>query len=207
MENIGHRAYWRVNTKLEKFNSNADFEAGIANEVMLREGNMLLNEGINILWDLVAGTAGKTPFDATHAFIGVGNNGGTTAAPLPGDVGLNGPKRMYMKMDAGYPIAGANQKIVFKSTFLPGVACFEWLEWSVANGNGNIATGGTFSSDEVRLLAQGLDPVPDPLPVAGVAFDYGVGEAAVVNLNHKQENMGQKYSPATWVITVEISLS
>lgn len=206
MENIKHRAYWNVKTKLEKYNTPEEYKAGVPSEVLNREGNMLLNDGINLLWQLVGGVDGVTPFNNTTAHIGVGNNGGTTTQPNPTDTGLNGPLKMYMKMDPGYPKTGEDQKIVFKSTFLPGIACFEWLEWTVANGNGNIASG-DFHPDEVRLAPSGLDPAPDPLPAIGVTHEYGVGEAEIVNLNHKQENMGQKYSPATWVITVEISLS
>lgn len=210
------KIYWKVDTFIQKFNTNEDFNKGVPNEVQHIKGNMLLNDGINTIWNLVAGKSGDSsdsdplkkmlPFNAANSFIGVGNNGGGTTAPLPTDQSLKGPLKMYMKMDEGYPIAGENQKIIFKSTFLPGVACFDWLEWSIANGNGNISSG-DFDQDEVRTQASGIDPIPDPIPVEGIAFSYGVTEKAIINLNRKQENMGKKYAPATWVISVELSLA
>lgn len=208
------RLQWTVHTKIEKFNTKESYEkrlkdtSAAPDEVVEIPGNMLLNDGVNLLWSLVAGDSSKgNPFNAANSFIGVGDNNGTTTQPTAGDVGLAAAtKKMYMKMDDGYPIAGENQKIVFRSTFLPGVACFEWLEWTIANGNGNQTTG-PWDSDVVRTTAVGDDPIPDPVPTEGVAYSYGVGEANIVNLNRKQENMGKKYSSATWIVTCEISLS
>ena len=214
-----NRLKWTVHTKIEKYNTKEAFEKKEVDEVINIPGNCLCNDGVNELWALVAGgyragtnvTGTPTAF-GVNSYIGIGDNGtngGTavTTQPTAGDVGLNATvNKMYMKMDDGYPIAGENQKIVFRSTFLPGIACFEWLEWTIANGNGNITTD-TFSEDAVRLAVKGDEPAPDPQPVLNTAYELGVGEANVVNLNHKQENMGKKYSSATWIVTVELSLS
>lgn len=205
---VDNRAKWTVHTMIEKFNTREAFDRMEPDEVLNIPGNLLLNEGVNLLWNLVAGnTSAGAPFNHENSYIGVGNNNGGTTGPTAGDTGLAATsKKMYMKMDPGYPIAGENQKIVFRSTFLPGVACFEWLEWTVANGNGNQSTG-AWDPDVVRTTAVGNDPIPDPVPELGTAFEYGVGEENIVNLNRKQENMGSKYASATWIVTVEISLS
>lgn len=203
------RAKWTVRTTIEKYHTDKALEAGKPDEILELPANCLCNDGVNLLWQLVAqdpAVAGKG-FDATNSFIGIGDCGGVAKVPAPGDTGLFATtNKLYMKMDTGYPIYGANQKIVFRSTFSPGLACFDWLEWTIANGNGNITTG-AWGPDVVRTTAVGSDPAPDPVPVLGTHYDYGVGEDNVVNLNHKQENMGKKYSSATWIVSVEISLS
>lgn len=202
------RPKWTVHSKIEKYNTEEALKAGTPDEVLNLPANCLCNDGVNLLWSLVAGDSTKgNAFDATHAHIGVGNCNGTAVIPTAGDTGLTASvKKLYMKMDDGYPIYGQNQKIVFRSTYAPGCACFEWLEWTIANGNGNQVTG-AWDTDVIRTTAQGTDPEPSPIPVQGTQFDLGVGEANIVNLNHKQENMGQKYASATWIVSVEISLS
>lgn len=234
------RAKWTVQTRIEKFHTQESLDKGVPDEVLEVPSNCLCNEGVNTLWCLVAGltkypaavsdffTEGKDiiPF-GTNSCIGVGDAGddgtsmawastlakGQDSVAAATDKGLyaGAAHRMYMKMDDSYPIAGQNQKIVFRSTFLPGIACFKWLEWTIANGNGNIKTGGTFSSDAVRMDANTTggknEPIPDPLPELGTSHDYGVTEDEIINLNHKIESMGEKYPSSTWIVSVEVSLS
>lgn len=225
------RLKWTVHTKIEKFNTPESLEAQDPDEVLNIPGNCLTNAGVNLLWALVAGgyrdgatvqtsigtpatgTSVSTNYFDTTACIGIGDNGGTAdLQPTAEDTGLNGDNKIYMKMNDGYPIAGKNQKITFQSTFRPGIACFDWLEWCVANGNGNPVDLDTthqqtviFDSAIEGTLAD--QPLPDPQPICGVAYENGVEEANVILLNHKQENMGKKYSSATWIVTVELSLS
>ncbi|AMM44857.1 hypothetical protein SP15_058 [Bacillus phage SP-15] len=133
MENIMDKAAkWTVNTKIEKYATQADFAAGVVTEVQDIKGNALLSEGINLLWTLVCGGSG-TPFDATAAHIGVGND----QTPVDkGQTGLLGISKLYKAMDAGYPQYGSNDKVVFKATFGGTEANFQWHEWTVANGDG-----------------------------------------------------------------------
>lgn len=233
------RLKWTVHTKIEKFNTPDSWAAKDPDEVLQVPGNCLTNVGVNLLWALVAGgyrdgstlvehigtpatgTTRSTNYFDTTACIGIGDNNGTAdLQPTAADTGLTAGQSntssgsgnfIYMKMNEGYPIAGKNQKITFQSTFFPGVACFDWLEWCVANGNGNPADLDVshlqtviFDGPEGTL---GDQPLPDPQPTCGISFENGVGEANVVLLNHKQENMGRKYSSATWIVTVELSLS
>jgi len=102
-------------------------------EVKRVEGNVFLNEGIEHIWKAVTGVSGITPFNATHACIGVGD--GTTPED-PTQTGLLGTNKYYKGMDAGYPQVSATS-VTFRSTFGPDEANFAWNEWTVANGPGD----------------------------------------------------------------------
>jgi hypothetical protein len=99
-------------------------------------GNILLNEGINLLWTLACGGSG-TPWNAANAYIGVGD--GTTAESAD-QTGLQGTNRQYKAMDAGYPTYGSNQQAKWQSTFGSADANFTWNEITVANGSSDTAT-------------------------------------------------------------------
>ena len=95
-------------------------------------GNCLLNEGINEVWSLVAGTGG-VKFDSGNAHIGVGDN--DTAAD-PTDTDLKGTtNKVYVAMDGSYPTYGASQKATWRSTVTELIANFAWKEITVANGD------------------------------------------------------------------------
>lgn len=100
-------------------------------EVIEREGNMLLNEGINGMWKLICGGT-ETAFNNTNARIGVGN--GTTAASAS-QTGLQGASTAFAAMEASFPTYGTSQKATFKSSFGTSVANFAWEEWTIDNGS------------------------------------------------------------------------
>ena len=250
-DSLTQRGKWNVLTRIEKFDNKASLAEGIPDEVCEIPGNLLLNDGINALWAVFAGLTSIekqvevdgvmtpqviqiNPFDHDHSYIGVGNfnNDPKSGSVAETDTGLKGPLKMYIGMDKDYPQAGENQKIVFKSTFAPGVACFKWYEWTIANGNANFPADAvrndysargtvsgfynynqtTMADDgegwEVVEVALGDNPEPAENPTTNNLYAYGTGESDpnIINLNHKQENMGEKYPPSTWIITVEISL-
>jgi hypothetical protein len=127
LEKFGEKAVWT----LRKFANDADYKAGKAYGVSVIEGNLLLNEGINLMWSLVAGGAGTT-FDNANAYLGVGDD--DTAAD-PAQTGLlAATNKLYKAMDALYPTFGTAQKITFRSTFGSSDANFSWKEFTVANG-------------------------------------------------------------------------
>lgn len=234
-------AKWRVKTTIEKYDNAESWKAGIPDEVQEIKGNLLVNEGVNAIWALVAnlGAVSKDeargimadvtilPFSHDNAHIGVGNHMDSPTLPdaADTDLGLTGPNYVYMGMDDGYPKYFTDKKITFKSTFKPGIACFNWYEWTIANGNNNVTdltTGasnanGAIGDDLWRDAAKGTDLAPDPTPTAGAADPATAAyypkdgtaddQTAAINLNHKIESMGQKYAPATWVVATEISLS
>jgi hypothetical protein len=107
--------------------------------VHLFKGNVLLNEGINELWTILASASSGTKFDNTHAYIGVGDD--STAAD-PVQTGLNPTvpgNELYVAMDGGYPTYGTNQKATWRSTFTSALGNYNWREFTVANGNSGAA--------------------------------------------------------------------
>lgn len=104
--------------------------------LMVVNGNILLNEGINLLWTLACGGSG-TPWNNANAYIGVGD--GTTAESAT-QTGLQGTNKAYKAMDAGYPTYGTNQQARWQSTFGGTEANFTWNEITVANGDSDTAT-------------------------------------------------------------------
>ena len=102
----------------------------------LYPGNCLLNEGINELWSLVAGTGGVL-FDDGHAYIGAGDS---ATAAIASQTGLQAPtNKFYKAMDASYPTYGTSQKATWRSTFGTGDGNFDWNEITVANGSSDSA--------------------------------------------------------------------
>jgi hypothetical protein len=193
MEN---KVKWNVSTKVEKFESYQDYVEGNISEIKMLDGNTLLNCGVTDLWDLVVGNDNQPrvtpttlePFDNSHSYIGVGDN--DTAPTDKTKTGLLGTTNIwYKKVDATYPIVAAN-KVTFKATFYGtgapepyNQASFTWNEWSVARG------------------------VIDPSSYGDLDNPTDIADAIHNNLNRKVEEMGTKAGAATWVITVEISLT
>lgn len=99
------------------------------------KGNLFLAEGINYIWTAMCGGA-FTPFDNTHAYLGVGDG---TASESYDQTGLQGTNKYYKGMDTGYPTYGSARKATFRATFGGDEANFAWNEWTVANGNSDAA--------------------------------------------------------------------
>lgn len=105
---------------------------------------------------------------------------------------------IYMKMDTDYPkfpetpstdpenttnlnsfttqaalsqpfTVNGTQKITFKSRFNPGVASFDWKEWTIANGNNNKPWGGSDASNKTAN-----DHVWNDIDLWGTGYDGDV---------------------------------
>lgn len=101
-------------------------------EILVTEPNLLLNEGIQEMWDLIIGAGGSVAaYNNATADLGVGNS--TTAAAAT-DTGLIGGSSLFKAMVATYP-QRTNQTMDFRSDFTSGEANFAWEEASVRNGN------------------------------------------------------------------------
>lgn len=120
---------WRI----DKYHS-GDYERGAPPfDTVEIEGNLLLNEGINELLLRAMGNPSGDPWDNSHAYIGVGDS--TTAAAAT-QTGLQATTNKAWKgMESGYPIAGTDQAIVFRSVFSDSEANFAWNEFTVGNSN------------------------------------------------------------------------
>jgi len=126
------KVFWRI----RKFINEEEHKKNNSYAVNSFEGNLLLNEGINLLWTLVAGTGG-TKFDHSNAYIGVGDS--TTPADAT-QTGLQAvTNKAYAAVDDGYPTYGTDQKATWLATFGASVANFDWREFTVANGNSDAA--------------------------------------------------------------------
>ena len=114
-------------------------------EVRIFERNLLLNEGINAMWNLICGSASFEAYDNTHAYIGVGNSD-TAAAAAQTD--LQGASKKYKGMDSGYPTFGTAQKATWRSTFASADGNFAWKEITV----GNAVDGGQNMNRKVEAM-------------------------------------------------------
>lgn len=98
------------------------------------EKNLLLNEGIQLLQDLLIG-AGGTVFNEDNAHIGIGNS---TAAAAAAQTGLQGASKFYQPMDAGFP-SRTGQTLSFRATIPTSEGNFSIQEITIANGNSDAA--------------------------------------------------------------------
>ena len=123
-----HKTRW----KITKYETPEDHKNDKPYEEVVVEDNILLNEGINLVLDLLL-DAGGTQFTNLTSYLGVGD--GTTAAEAT-QTGLLGSNQAYSGMEAGYPQRN-DQTITWRAVFGPDVAVFDWREFTVANSNSN----------------------------------------------------------------------
>ncbi len=131
---VVEKAFWRAKYKIEKYHGDLPREIDRYDvrpyDVIEGEGNLLLNEGINELFTII-GSSGGTKWDNTNARLGVGTS---NTAAVATQTGLLGGSCAFKAIDSTYPIVGADQKIVFRSTFGVSDGNFAWEEWTVDNG-------------------------------------------------------------------------
>jgi len=125
---------------IDRFEGNVtmqDIESGKAKPIKTTriEGNLGLNEGIQLLEDLLIG-AGGTVFNNANAYLGVGDSDTEESAS---QTGLQAPtNKLYKGMEASYP-SRSSQTVSWRSLFGTGDANFAWKEFTVANGNSDSA--------------------------------------------------------------------
>lgn len=95
-------------------------------------GNLLLNEGIQELWDLAIAAGGTTAYNNANAEIGVGDS--STAATATQTDLQAASNKLFKAMVATYP-QRTNQTVDFRSDFTSGEANYVWAEWGIRNGN------------------------------------------------------------------------
>jgi hypothetical protein len=102
--------------------------------------NVMLNTGINQVWNLITGATSGTLFNTANSYLCVGSDstaaGATQTGPQSADTTT---ARYYHAMDTGYPLAAASQTMVWRATFDTNQANFKWSEFLVANGNTSTA--------------------------------------------------------------------
>lgn len=131
---------WSVKATVEKWHDSQSYAEGLEpDEIVVREGNLLYNEGINEIWQLVAGTGG-TAYSAANARIGISDDS-TASVATGSDLDIpGGNNEQFNIQESGYPLAGTGQQITFKSAFASGEANWAWNSWCVVN-NTSDSTG------------------------------------------------------------------
>lgn len=101
-------------------------------EIFEHEGNVLLNVGINQIWDLVCG-AGGTQF-GTASLMCVGTSTVAATATQTALVGTGTAGSATATMVNGYPTYGSSQLAVWQASFGTAVANWAWNEIGVSAG-------------------------------------------------------------------------
>lgn len=125
-EKIEHHSLWTI----RRWNTEAEWKKGSKPYKTTQfKGNVLVNTGINELWELVC-AATATRFDNTNAYLGTGTSSTAEQATDTDLIGTN----LFIVMDGSYPTYGTSQLAVWRSTFGSAQANQAWEEFGVANG-------------------------------------------------------------------------
>lgn len=148
MKQVKEHANWHMKARLLKYHEDITPFAGEGKgaefhrlfkpyEVREMEGNVLLNSGINEIWDLITGAvsgAGHT-YDSSGTQIGVGDSSsGADPAQTDLQAAVN---KTYKGMESGYPTS-TSQKATFKASFGDSDANYAWNEWVVKQATSGI---------------------------------------------------------------------
>lgn len=182
--------------KINKYKTESDYSKGIIDSTEYHKGNLITSNGLKALWrcitglatnQVTGGTGGWFDFSQSNLFVGVGDNGGSSAT-IPAsvnDVKLNATTNVaYSNIDQTHGIVYldtedlAGPQISIQATFMGANANFSWNEWGVFNGDP--------SNKGDRTLPVSTSSVP--------GIDYNI-----IMLNHKCESMGTKPLGAVWV--------
>jgi len=145
-------ARWLCRFRLSKYRENVEPYRGREAEfhrlyqpyeVIEKDGNLLLNSGIDEMWDLIVGDSANH-FNNASAQIGVGDST-TPAAATQTDLQAS-TNKTYKGMESGYPTS-TTQKATFKSNFGDSEANYAWNEWVIKQ-----ATSGKCLNRKVESL-------------------------------------------------------
>tara|TARA_B000000460_G_C21400458_1_gene342160 strand:- start:238 stop:735 length:498 start_codon:yes stop_codon:yes gene_type:complete len=128
---------WDVTATVEKWDAEADHLAGLpADDVLAVKDNLLLNDGINLLLDLLIG-AGGTPYNNGNSYIGVGDS--TNSAAATQDSLEASSNKNFQGMESGFPQV-SGQTVTWKAVWASGNGNFAWNEWTISNSNSDSGT-------------------------------------------------------------------
>lgn len=133
---ITDRSRYKTKWTIQKFKNDEDYILNLPYATAEIDGNLMLNEGIQLHIDLLIG-AGGTVFSNANAYIGVGDS--TTAEAATQTALQAATNKLYKAMSSTYP-QRSSQTVTFRSAFGSSEANFAWNEFSVANGNSDSAT-------------------------------------------------------------------
>ena len=135
-ETISSRT-WDDTATVENWDAEADHLAGLpADDVLAVKDNLLLNDGINLLLDLLIG-AGGTAYTNGNSYIGVGDSTNSAAASQTAlEASSN---KSFMGMESSFPSRSA-QTVTWKAVWASGDGNFAWNEWTISNSNSDSGT-------------------------------------------------------------------
>lgn len=114
-------------------------------------GNLLLNEGIQMLWDVgIAAINNQTTgnrWNAADSYVGVGDS--STAEAATQTELQAATNRFYKAMNATFP-SRASQTVTWASDFTSTEANYVWNEWTIASGATTVSGAG-FTSGTKNL--------------------------------------------------------
>ncbi len=120
-------------------------------------GNLLLNAGINTLWNLHAAQGSETNYGNSNARTGVGDSS-TAESATQTDLQA-ATNKTYTAVDATFPTTGSNQQTIMQSTYAGGSANYSWQEFIIDNGataakrlNRKVSNQGTKTSGQSWVL-------------------------------------------------------
>ena len=149
--NLKDAAEWQDTWTFKKYASQEAYEAGNPFEVdVVEQGNLLLNTGINEMWDLIAGDSANN-FDNTNSRIGVGDDSTDASAT---DTDLIGTNTAYLEMEDGYPDAGSGEKIVFRGVADGTTANHDWDEFVAKQNTSNVCLNRLVSDQGTKASGQ-----------------------------------------------------
>lgn len=110
-------------------------------DLVVVEGNLLVNQGIQRLEDLWL-AAGGTALNNANAFLGVGDTS-TAATASDTDLGAaaGSTHRFFRAMNATYP-SRSGQVVTLQSDFPGTDAAFHWQEWGCSIGTSSASGDG-----------------------------------------------------------------
>lgn len=128
LDKFKYKTHWTI----RRYASDEDYAQGKSFSTSEIEGNLLLNEGIQALWDLACGLGSPTAFSNANARIGVGDS---ATAEVATQTGLQASSnKLYKAMETGYPSRSA-QTVTWRSVYASGDANWAWNEFTVASGS------------------------------------------------------------------------
>ena len=95
--------------------------------------NLMLDEGVDEMFDLLTETNAIDYYTNALARMGVGNGNG---AAVKTQTALLGGSTAFAVMEGGFPDLGTAQRVDFKGSYASGIAEFAWEEFSVDNAAG-----------------------------------------------------------------------
>lgn len=136
MHTIQERAVWAPKWTIYKFEDQAAADADKPYEIARFDDNLLLTEGIAVMWDLIIAAGSPTNFNNTNAFIGVGDSATAESAAHTGLQAAT--NKLYRAMQATFP-SRSGSTVTWRAQFAGADANYAWNEFTVANGNSDAA--------------------------------------------------------------------